>query len=305
VDWDQNTWIPINNFPLTTPLATRQAFASGSLTSAQEEADYTYPGFGQIRLQSNAVNGTYNSLQAGLRQENRWGLSYGVYYTWSHQIDDTQTSVDVDNNYPAYDPWNLKYDKGSGALDRRQILNINYEYKMPFFAHANGLTHSMLGGWEIAGTIISESGLPWFGGDAPENDYADSVGLGGDYGIRPELTGKPQYVKGMAAGGYRYVSNANFGPPTPAWDGGANMGFGNSGKDAVVGAGNSNFNTSIYKTFAFGERAAFEFRAESFNTFNHTQFNGISSTNPQSSSFGYVSTDLAPREFELGGKITF
>ena len=35
-----------------------------------------------------------------------------------------------------------------------------------------GLTHSVLGGWEIAGTAISETGLPWFGGDAPHDSVA-------------------------------------------------------------------------------------------------------------------------------------
>ncbi len=31
LDWHQNVWLPINNFPLSTPMATRQAFANGSL----------------------------------------------------------------------------------------------------------------------------------------------------------------------------------------------------------------------------------------------------------------------------------
>ena len=319
-EWDQNTWIGANNFPLSTPLATRQAYATGkwpagtplagtSFTSQQQNSTVTYPGFGTVNLQSNAINGSYNSLQVGLRQDSRWGLSYGAYYTWSHQIDATQTSVDVDNNNPTYDPWNLKYDKGSGMLDRRQILNINYEYKLPFFAHANGLTHNVLGGWELAGTVISESGMPWFGNAAPKNNYGDTVGMGGDYSSRPEITGPVKYQKTKVAGvGYLYSSNANnseFGPPTAAWAGGANMGFGNSGKDALVGPGNTNFNTSLYKTFAFGEHAGFEFRAESFNTFNHTQFTTALSANPESSNFGYMNGDLAPRQFELGGKITF
>ena len=319
-EWDQNTWVPANNFPLSTPMATRQAYATGkwptgtalagtSFTSQQQNSAVTYPGLGTVNLQSDAVNGSYNSLQVGLRQDSRWGLSYGAYYTWSHQIDATQTSVDVDNNNPAYDPWNLKYDKGSGALDRRQILNINYEYKLPFFAHANGLTHDVLGGWEIAGTALSESGMPWLGNAAPKNSYGDTVGMGGDYSSRPQITGPVKYQKTKVAGvGYLYSSNANnseFGPPTAAWDGGANMGFGNSGKDALVGPRNTNFNTSLYKTFAFGEHAGFEFRAESFNTFNHTQFNSLLSSNPESTNFGYMNGDLAPREFELGGKINF
>jgi hypothetical protein len=308
-EWDQNVWIPINNFPLSTPMATRQAFATGALTSAQVEADRTYAGFGTINLQSNPATGTYNSLQVGLRQQEKHNLSYGVYYTWSHQIDSTPGSVDVDNNNPSYDPWNLKYDKGSGSLDRRQILNINYEYKLPLFANANGLMHTVLGGWEVAGTVIAESGMPWFGGYAPKNSYGDTVGLGGGYASRPNISGKPQYVKAKATSGsttgYRYVSNANFSAPVAAWDGGPNMGFGDSGKDAVVGAGRTNFTTSLYKTFAFGERSSFQFRAESFNTFNHTQFNGLLDTNPQNADFGFVSSAQDPREFEFGGKFTF
>jgi hypothetical protein len=307
--WTQNVWIPINNFPTSTPLATRQAFAAGSLTSGQINSTVTYPGFGAINLQSNPATGSYNSLQAGLRQENRWGLSYGIYYTWSHQIDSTPGSVDVDNNNPSYNPWNLKYDKGSGVLDRRNILNINYEYKLPFFKNATGLTRTVLGGWEIAGTAISESGMPWFAGYAPQNSYGDTVGLGGGYSIRPNLVGKPHYTRAKTTvgtvTGYQYVSRTGFSAPVAAWNGGPNMGFGNSGKDAVVGAGRTNFTTSLYKSFAFGERAHFEFRAESFNTFNHTQFNALTDSNPNNADFGFVSGAQDPRIFELGGKFVF
>lgn len=315
VAWAQNTWIPINNFPLSTPMSVRQLYAAPTatqtkLTSAQVNSLDTYAGFGPINLQSDAVTGTYNSLQAGLRQEHKWGLSYGAYYTWAHQIDATQTSVDVDNNNPAFNPWNLKYDKGSGSLDRRHVFNINYEYKVPFFAHSSGLVHSLAGGWEIAGNIISETGLPWYGGVAPKTPYGDTVGLGGNYSIRPDLTGPVHYIKGFTAKGYQLLDSTNFAQPVAAWNGGPNMGFGNSGKDAVVGNGNTNFNTAVYKTFAFGERASFEFRAESFNTFNHPQFTGMQSTNPTNKNFGVASTDqisnaINPRVFELGAKIKF
>jgi len=321
-EWHQNTWIPINNFPLSTPLSVRAIAGGGGLGSQLTNQTVTYPGFGQIRQQSNEATGTYNSLQVGLRQQDRHGLSYEIDYTWSHQIDSTQTSVDVDNNYPTYNPWNLKYDKGSGSLDRRQVLNINYEYKLPFFRHSPGLEKTILGGWEISGTVIAESGLPWFGNDAPKNNYGDTVGLGGDYMNRAEQTGKPQYVKGTATWhdskgvghtGYQYVNNgqssagstAAFSAPTAGWLGGANLGFGNSGKDAVVGARRTNFTTAITKSFAFGNRAHFEFHAESFNTFNHTQFNGLSDTNPADPGFGFVNSTQDPREFELGGRFVF
>src|SRR5271166_770551 len=169
IEWHQNTWIPINNFPLSTPLSVRQTAGAGNLGSLLTNETVTYPGFGQIRQQSNVATGTYNSAQVGLRQQSKHGLSYEVDYTWSHQIDSTQSSVDVDNNNPTYNPWNLKYDKGSGSLDRRHVININYEYKLPFFNHATGVTKTVLGGWEVSGTVISESGMPWLGNDAPKN----------------------------------------------------------------------------------------------------------------------------------------
>jgi hypothetical protein len=313
--WHQNTWLPINNYPLSTPMSIRSQAAAGTLSTVDGLNAASYPGFGNIRLQENPLTGTYNSLQVGLRQENKWGLSYGAFYTWSHQIDDTQGSVDVDNNNPSYNPWNLKYDKGSGILDRRQILNINYEYKLPIFAHSNGLTHDIMGGWEIAGTAITEAGMPWAGNVAPGDGGSDTVGLGGDYRIRPNLAGKPAYPKQKISGsGYQYLSSANFSMPIAAWDGGPNLGFGNAGKDAVVGPGRSNFTTSVRKTFALGEHANFEFRAEAFNTFNHTQFNAfnnnlnyklVAGVYTPASNFGFATGTQDPREFEFGGKFTF
>ncbi len=309
ISWHQNTWQPINNFPLSTPLATRQAFANNGLNSWQKEMDATYPGFKLIRLQQNTQTGSYNSAQIGLRQQSRHGLSFEIDYTYAHQIDSTSGSVDVDNNNPNYNPWNAKYSKGSGALDRRQVLSINYEYHLPIFAHDTGLAHDVIGGWELSGTVVRETGLPWFGNEAPKNAYGDTVGLGGDYGNRPNLSGKPHYTKGQATvgtvTGYQYVSQAGWSQPIAAWNGGPNLGFGNSGKDAVVGAGRTNFTTALTKSFAFGARTRFEFHAESFNTFNHTQFNGLQDTNPQNDDFGFVNSAQDPREFELGGKFVF
>jgi hypothetical protein len=89
-----------------------------------------------------------------------------------------------------------------------------------------------------------------------------------------------------------------------AWDSGPNLGFGNAGRDIVVGPGRTNFSTSLYKSFVLTERTHFEFRAESFNTFNHTQFNAFHNT-VNNSNFGYVTGAQDPRTFEFGGKFIF
>jgi hypothetical protein len=305
VAWHQNSNIPINNFPLTTLLSVRQAAAAGKLSTVDTLNARTFPGFGGMNQISNYLTGSYNSFQVGLRQQNRHGLSFEVDYTYAHEIDDQVGSVDLNTSS---NPFNLKYDKGSGSLDRRQVLNINYTYKLPIFAHSGGMSHSLLGGWEISGLVTSETGLPWAGNNTPGGGYSDTIGLGGGYTNRPNLSGKPHYTKGKTTvgtnTGYQWVSSQGFSAPVAAWAGGTNLGFGNEGRDAVVGPGRTNFTTSVYKSFAFTERAHFEVRADSFNTFNHTQFNAFNNT-AANSNFGFVTGAQDPRSFQFGGKFVF
>jgi len=305
IAWHQNTNYPINPFPLTTPMATRQAAANGSLSTVDSLNARTYPGFNGMNQISNILTGGYNSLQVGLRQQNKHGLSYEVDYTWSHEIDDQVGSVDLNTST---NPWNLKYDRGSGSLDRRHILNINYTYRLPIFAGSTGLVHSILGGWEISGTEITESGMPWAGNNAPGGGYADTVGLGGNYTNRANFIGKVKYTKGQATvgqnSGYQWVASDGFSAPTASWLGGPNLGFGQSGRDIVVGPGRTNFTTSLFKSFAMTERSRFELRVESFNTFNHTQFNNFNRT-VANQNFGFVTGAQDSRELQFGGKFIF
>ncbi len=199
-------------------------------------------------------------------------------------------------------PWNPKYDKGSGALDRRHILSVNYVYKLPFFAKSTGLVKSLAGGWEMAGTIIDETGVSPQPGPGHLAAY-DPVGLGGGYTIRPNVSGKilSQDVQPV-------VQHQPVLLPSPSWLGGPNMGFGNAGKDAIVGPGRVNFTTSLYKSFAITERLHIELRFESFNTFNHTQWNGVNTSMPQwagTNNFGQISSAWDARTLELGGKFVF
>jgi len=275
----------------------------------------TFQGYGGIADQVMNTNGNYNGFEAGVRIQNRWGFSGEFDYTYSHEID----IQSYDNNCCVSNPWNLKYDKGSGGLDRRHIFSMNYIYKLPFFAKSNGLVHSILGGWEVAGTFIDETGLVAVvngaGGPANNNGNSyDPVGLGGGYTVRPNVSGKMSYPGKMT----NFFDTSKFSSVTPQWLGGSNMGFGTAGKDSIVGPGRVNFTTSLYKSFAITERAHFELRFESFNTFNHTEKNGLNTSyNPQSgypfnstwlghgNTFGQVTSTYDPRNLELGGKFVF
>jgi len=150
----------------------------------------TFQGYSSITQEENTANGNYNGFQTGLRAQGKHGLSGEIDYTWSHEIDITTYDLNTVSN-----PWDLKYDKGSGALDRRHILSANYVYALPIFAHSKGFVGSVLGGWQIAGVATAESGTIIANqGPGLAINY-DPVGLGGGYTNRPDVTGHPRYIK--------------------------------------------------------------------------------------------------------------
>jgi hypothetical protein len=320
--WHQNEDRNINNYSLNTPLLVgnnpaydvsggpANAYLAYSRANAGDPNNHSgtnpggtnipipdqmrvYDGFGGILDQENNSNGNYNGFQTGLRVQKRWGLSGEVDYTYSHEIDITSTDDSTVSN-----PFNLKYDKASGGFDRRHILSINYIYELPLFKEP-GFAHSILGGWELAGTIIDETGVPTV--PSMSLNY-DTIGLGGGYTNRPNVAGKVNKVGNV--NNFFNTSASLWSFPTPAWAGGANQGFGSSGRDAIPGPNRVNFTTSLYKSFAITERAHFEFRAESFNTFNHTEFNGVNNSFGNAN-FGKVTAFYDPRTLELGGKFIF
>jgi len=313
--WHQNIERAINTYPLSTDLNIRCNAGDGSDKYSGDKCPNgktpaslaipnefnTFPGYAGITQEENTTNGNYNGFQTGLRVQNKWGLSGELDYTWSHEID--LTTYDLDT---VSDPFNLKYDKGSGALDRRNIVNANYVYKIPFLSKSTGLLHSIVGGWEIAGTIVDENGvIPANQGPGLSISY-DSVGLNGGYTNRPNVAGKMHYTKQYAPwnGKNEWFDTSYFTAPIPAWLGGTNQGFGNAGKDAVVGPGRVNFTTALYKSFAITERMHFELRGESFNTFNHFEPNGLNES-LGASQFGQITSSWDPRVLELGGKFVF
>ena len=180
------------------------------------------------------------------------------------------------------------------------MVNANYVYNLPIFNKSTGLAHAILGGWQIAGTYIANTGaIPTNQGPGLSLSY-DPVGLGGGYTNRPNVSGDVKYGHELK----KWFNTDQFSAPTPVWVGGPNQGFGNAGKDSIVGPGRVNFATSLYKTFAITEQVHFEFRAETFNTFNTFQYNGVN-TSLNNSQFGQVTSAFDPRVLEFGGKVTF
>jgi hypothetical protein len=294
--FDQSDDRHINTLPLIDPANSanpydlRKGVASGTLNANLYRQ---YPGFADINQEENDTNFSYDSLQMGLRVENLHGLTVQLAYTYSHEVDEVSYDLNGLSN-----PFNAAYDRGSGALDRRHIFNANYIYNLPFFAHTGNLIErSALGGWQFSGVTIVQTGTP-----QPLNyNGGDTLGLGGGTTNRPNQVAPVSYPHKRT----EWFNPASFGAPVAPWNGGPNQGFGNAGKDAIVVPGRLNFNLALFKTITFAsEGPRLELRFESFNTFNHTQFNGLDSGFTDGN-FGQITSAYDPRVLQLSGKLHF
>jgi hypothetical protein len=297
--WDQSDDRAINTLPLTDPnnatdpYDLREGVADGTLNANLYRI---YPGFSSIFQEETGTNFSYDSLQAGLRIENRHGWTAQFAYTWSHEIDEVGNDLNS-----VSDPFNIKYDRASGGLDRRHIFNANYIYTSPFFKNSTSTAlRTILGGWQFSGITVAESGTP----QTLNYNGVDTLGLGGgNVANRPNEVAPVSYPKTRTA----WFSTSSFANPVAPWNGGPNQGFGNAGRDAVVGPGLFNFNLSLFKTFALTSREGgprLELRFESFNTFNHTEFQNLD-LGTSDANFGQVTSAYDPRVLQLGAKFSF
>ena len=86
--------------------------------------------------------------------------------------------------------------------------------------------------------------------------------------------------------------------------------MGNEGRNTFVGPNFFGTDMSLFKNFHVTERVNVQFRAESFNLFNRTNFelpgaNGATNNRVTSSTFGLAGGTFFPRELQFGLKISF
>jgi hypothetical protein len=197
-------------------------------------------------------------------------LQFTLAYTWSHSIDDSSDRYDADF-VNTYDP---AANRASSAFDIRHMLNLGWVYDLPFF-RTPGLANKILGGWQYSGIMTALTGTPY----TPTNaaNYSDNAGVGGGgggasgSGSYPDRIGDPKTnIPNVPLSGFGPL-NAN----PSAFAAPQGLTFGNAGRNSLRNPGYWNFNMALYKNFAVKESMHFEFRAEAFNVFNHTEWGPI------------------------------
>jgi len=207
------------------------------------------------------------------------GLQLNLAYTYSHSIDNSSSA----NDAGLLNSYNLSAFRSSSNFDQRHNISLAYVYDLPFFK-TGGLTHRLLGGWEWSGITTIQSGTPFTvynagnGSIAPADNSGTGTGAsqianlsgltGGSY---PDLAGNPR-------SGIQNAPDPGFGSLiyNPAvFVAPRGLTFGNAGRNILNNPWRTNFDMALIKHFAITERKYFEFRAEAFNVFNHTEFSWL------------------------------
>ncbi len=246
-----------------------------------------YKGYAAITTQINQFISNYNSLQASFRKRTRFGAIVTSNYTWSKSLTNARTPQENDLLRPEYGP---------SGLSRKHISNTSFVYPIPYLSKQKGLVGKLLGGYQVGGIVFFGSGTFY----TAALTGVDPAGLGllvGPLGAgRPDLVGNPNTG---ARTRLNYFNKAAF----AVIPGGVTR-VGNDPVANILGPGYQDWDLSFFRNIRITEKSNFQLRAESFNTFNHTNFNNLS-TVYGGTNFGQVTGAGPKRNMQFGGKFTF
>jgi hypothetical protein len=244
-------------------------------------------------------------------------LTFHVSYAWSKALDLVDGIGNAVN--PVLDYQTRNY--GPASFDRTHVMTIDYTYSLPSVSKHwnNAFSRVGLDGWELSGVSNFQTGAPLglpysltysadlTGGTTGSSSRTQNNQVQG-YDSRVVLVADPN---GKAPAGQWFNVDAVKAPL-------ANLspnGIGSASKSPIYGPGLNNWDISLFKNFRLGnsETRRLQFRFETYNTFNHTQFTGIDTggakfdqnNNQTDTNYGYFTTSALARRMVLALKLYF
>jgi len=251
---------------------------------------------GTDAVYQNMGNANYNSLQTSLKRT-AGRLTFLASYTYGKSMD-WASSIQEQVN-----PFNFRKEYAISAFDLKHNFVFSYNYELPLeklFRSSNRLTH----GWTISGVTRYATGLPVtfqsFGDNAlvqVQNNGVNSVSI--------DLPNYNPSLRTLSIN--RNPRNNPLAFNTRLFTPNALGTFGNSSRRFFYGPGIDNYDMALRKITALTESASLELRLETFNTFNHAQFDGANSVdgNINDSTFGQILKSQPGRVSQVALKLSF
>ena len=248
---------------------------------------------GQVVQYSNGAHSIYHGLQSKIEKRFSRGLYFLTSYTWSKSIDNQSNGTDdsaASGQYPQ-DFRNAALDRGLSSFDRthRLIGSAVWEIPAPL---VSGLTHAILGGWQLSGIFGVQTGTP-FSVLMP----CATINAQGN-NCRPNVAGIGSLPSGQRSIAEWFNTSAFVIPSTPA--------YGNAGRNILRGPGSANIDTGLSRSFKWGdaETRRLQIRSEYFNVLNHTNL-GLPVHSTDSPALGTITSAAPARVIQIGARLEF
>jgi hypothetical protein len=257
--------------------------------------DRIMPGFSAVNYMQAVDRSNYDGANVSVRVR-RSDLNLGAAYTFGRARDQS-SSFSGTQRPDAYGP--NDQDEGPSDFDVRHKLALSMNWSLP--SPSSGVAKAILGGWQIAGVMIAQTGVPYtvFCGA--------SFSAGCDYnadGTNFDRPNVPSFGDSKDGSNDDFLNGifraADFPKPAP----GAN---GALGRNTYTGPRYFNVDMALVKSFAIpglGQSSEMQLRVEAFNLFNTVNLSNPVS-NLSDPNFGKSTSALPGRIVQFSARFQF
>jgi hypothetical protein len=250
---------------------------------------------------------SYNGVTASFTHRYKSG-QVQINYTYSHTLDDESNSGEEAFSSTSFgatnesvlspeNPFDPQANYGDADQDIRHELTANFVWELPikrFLAFGHG-PDSVLNGWDVNGFFVLRTGFP----ETLLDGSTSSSLLPGGYGTGTYSA--DVFGTELKAGGTGANCETEFGAAEPNSGICLNTndfttsgnGFGNVGRNTIIGPTYWNADFSLMKHIPVYERAELVIGAQFFNVFNHPNFDAPI-TDTSNSRFGEIIRTVSP-----------
>ena len=269
------------------------------------------PVFSSIFAEDTIANSNYNSLQVSLEKRFSHGLQAQMAYTFSKSFDQASSFEGELNPLDPHGTYSLS------QFDARHRLVLSYVWQLPIPKYS-GFAGKVLNGWDVSGIYTYQTGFPIRITSSADNELMYSAFFEypgrtrSDWLHSTEPIQKPRAATGSIPTVLLKMLPTTAEPPCSAgavfncYDPSLFGRIGNARRTICCGPPINNIDFALHKVLPVGrEGKRFEFRAEFFNIFNHTQFINPDGNITDGSDFGRIIRARDPRLIQLALKFYF
>ncbi len=272
-----------------------------------------FPLMADILSQESIGYGNYNAGTIAVHKRTS-NLQFEVSYVYSRNLANTNGAATASAaSFAALgntlsDPYNPGLDYGNVPYTRRNRVLATFLYELPFgkgrqfLNSSNGIVDRMVGGWELSGVCVFQSG-PFMTVTTNSDPSGTGYNLFNANGGRADRVSGVSPYTGQSIGAW--ISQSAYADP------GNNIGrFGDASQGDVVGPGSQVVSLSLLKQIPVTERVHIQFGAQVANLFNHPNYAVPGNLTVGVPAFGQITSlqtaeGAGPRSMQLTGRIIF